>query len=70
MVCVEIEMNDNGEFSVGVCPPENENEPKEHLQPSASLDAALEKAKMILLKQKAKSPQEAVLNEMGMDSAE
>ncbi len=65
MVCVEIEMNDKGEFSVGVCPPEDENEPKEHLRPSKSLDAALAKAKS-LLQQQAQSPQDAVLSEMGM----
>jgi len=58
-------MNGKGEFSVGVCPPEDENEPKEHLRPSKSLDAALQEAKA-LLQQQAQSPQDAVLSEMGM----
>ncbi len=62
-------MNDQGEFSVGVCPPEDENEPKEHLRPSKSMGAALAEAKT-LLQQQAKSPQEAVLSEMGMEDAE
>lgn len=64
-ICVEIEMNDQGDYSVGVCPPENENEPKEHLHPSQSLDAAIAEAKQIL-QQQAQSPQDAVLSEMGM----
>jgi len=68
MVCVEIEMNDKGEYSVGVCPPENENEPKEHLHPSKTLDAALAEARS-LLQQQAQSPQDAVISEMGLGEA-
>lgn len=66
MICVEIEINDNGEISVGVCPPENENEPKEHLNPVTNLDEALAKAKS-LLQQQEKTPHDAVLSEMGFD---
>lgn len=65
MICVEIELNDQGGYSVGVCPPEDENEPKEHLHPSKTLDAALAEARS-LLQQQQQSPQEAVLGEMGL----
>lgn len=66
MFCIEIEINDQGEISVGVCPPENENEPKEHLNPVANLDEALAKAKLLLQQQQGGSMQDSVLNEMGM----
>lgn len=49
MVCIEIEMSDDGKFSVGVCPPEEETgEPKEYLQPVADVDAALAQAKQLI----------------------
>lgn len=64
MVCVEIEINDSGEISVGVCPPENESEPKEHLNSIGSIDEALAKAKELLQGQ-SQSPQDAVISEMG-----
>ncbi len=69
MICVEIEIDDTGAISVGVCPPENENEPKEHLNPVMDLNEALAKAKELLTAQqsgKAPTPQEDVLNEMGL----
>ena len=68
MFCVEIEVDDTGAISVGVCPPENENEPKGHLNPVMNLNDALDKARQLLEAQqagKAPSPQEDVLNEMG-----
>lgn len=66
MICVEIEIDDKGQISVGVCPPENENEPKEHLNPVTNLDEALAKAKS-LLQQQSRTPQQDVLSEMGLD---
>lgn len=65
MICVEIEIDDSGNIFVGVCPPENEDEPKEHLNPAKNLDDALSKAKSFLDGSK-KSMQESVLSEMGM----
>lgn len=64
MLCVEIEMNDAGEYSVGICPPESENEPKEHLNPMGSLEEALAQAKAMLAGSQ-QSPQDAVISEMG-----
>ncbi len=69
MICVEIEIDDTGAVSVGVCPPEMNEEPKDYLNPVMDLNEALSKAKQLLEAQqagKAPTPQEDVLNEMGL----
>jgi hypothetical protein len=49
MICVEIELADDGTFTVGVCPPEEETgEPKDYMQPVKSLDDALGVAQDLL----------------------
>lgn len=48
-ICVEIEIDDQGQVTVGVCPPEEETgEPKDYMQPADSLEAALSQAQEIL----------------------
>jgi hypothetical protein len=48
-ICVEIEVDDNGQVTVGVCPPEEEaGESKDYMQPAESVEVALEKAKSLL----------------------
>ena len=68
--CVEIEIGDNGDVSVGVCPPELENPSKEHLQPVSSVDEALGMAQQLLSQagqgQPGGDPKQAVLQAMGM----
>lgn len=49
--CIEIEISDQGAVTVGVCPPEPVEETgaqKEYMQPAASVDEALAKAKQLL----------------------
>lgn len=48
MICIEIAVDDNGQVSVGVCPPEEEAGEKEYMQPAQSIDEALSKAAEML----------------------
>jgi hypothetical protein len=66
-ICVEIEIGEDGLFSVGICPPEDEASEKDYLEGVGSIDAALAKAKE-LLQGKSPSPQEAVISEMGLEN--
>ena len=57
MPCVEIETKEDGTVTWGVCPPEEETgEPKDYMQPAASVDEALAKAKEALGGAAAQSP--------------
>lgn len=48
-ICVEIEVSDDGQVMVGVDPEKAETgEPKGYMQPAASVDEALAKAKSML----------------------
>ena len=48
-ICVEIEIDDAGQVTVGVCPPEEEaGEVKDYMQPAESVGVALEKARGLL----------------------
>lgn len=48
-ICVEIEIDDAGQVTVGVCPPEEEaGESKDYMQPAENVAVALEKAKALL----------------------
>lgn len=62
MICVEIELADDGSVKVGVCPPE-QGEPdqgeKEYLQPAKSVEDALGTAKDLLSGDTGEQAQEA-----------
>jgi len=48
-ICVEIEIDDSGAVTVGVCPPDEEaTEPKDYMKPAESIGVALEKARSLL----------------------
>lgn len=48
-ICVEIEIDDAGQVTVGVCPPgEESGEPKDYMQPASDVAAALETARGLL----------------------
>lgn len=48
-ICVEIEIDDAGQVTVGVCPPAEEaGESKDYMQPAENMAVALEKAKALL----------------------
>jgi hypothetical protein len=48
-ICVEIEIDDSGAMSVGVCPPDEEStEPKDYMKKAASLEGALSQARTLL----------------------
>lgn len=48
-ICVEIEVDDAGQVTVGVCPPSEEaGESKDYMQPAENMAVALEKAKALL----------------------
>lgn len=48
MICVEIEIADDGSISVGQCPPEQEQGEKDYMNGVPNLDAALQAARAIL----------------------
>jgi len=48
-ICIEIEVDDAGQVTVGVCPPAEEaGESKDYMQPAENVAVALEKAKALL----------------------
>lgn len=47
-VCVEIEVDDQGQVKVGVDPEQQEQGDKSYMQPAQSVDAALAQAKQLL----------------------
>lgn len=47
-ICIEIEVADDGQVTVGVCPPKEGGEPKEYMKPAQSVDDALAQAKSML----------------------
>lgn len=48
-ICVEIEIDDAGNVTVGTSPPgDDANEPKENMQPVENIEVALAKAKALL----------------------
>lgn len=63
--CVEIEIDDTGAVTVGLCPPgEEASEPKDYMKPAESIGIALEKARRLLEDAgKPKSMQEAMFPE-------
>lgn len=48
-ICIEIEVDDQGQATVGVCPPAEEGgEPKDYMQPAGSVQEALQMAAQLL----------------------
>lgn len=47
-ICVEIEVDDQGKVSVGIDPEQKEPNDNANMQPAASIDEALAKAKQLL----------------------
>lgn len=69
-ICVEIEIDDAGKLTVGICPPEEEaGESKSYMKPVESMDVALAKARHFL---SGKGNQPATMKEamFGPDKAE
>lgn len=76
MKCVEIEVDDQGQVTVGLCPPdEGQNGPegsqqeesaeKDYMQPAANVDDALAKAKQLLSGQ---TPNDQADEQKGMEA--
>lgn len=59
-ICIEIEVSDDGQVTVGVCPPEEESgEPKGYMKPAQSIDEALAQAKSMLAGGQTQQPAQA-----------
>lgn len=60
-ICIEINIDDQGAVTVGVCPPEEETgEPKGYMQPAKSVDDALGTARDLLAGQNGQMAQQAM----------